>query len=78
MARVIENWRLHDLSNFVSYKPHQTIIYFGHDFDVKHAVICLGVGLVKHIEKGESFDVVYVDFGNRKQKQVIAGNKSIH
>ena len=74
MPRVIEKEYLHDISNFVSFKLHQSLFYFGADTDKKSGVIVLGVGLVKRIEKGKDFDIVYVDFGNRKLKQVIAGN----
>ena len=73
MPSIVEKFYTNEINQFVSFKPHQTILYFGKDLDTKMGVICLGVGIVKKIEKGETFDILYMDFGNRRLKRVIAG-----
>ena len=52
-----------DITRIVHNSLYESLIYLGQPMNDKDRIFCLGVGLVKFIEKGKEFDIVGMDFG---------------
>lgn len=52
-----------NIARIVHYAPFETLFFLGAPKEKRHLVICLGVGIVKVIQKGDDCDLVGMDFG---------------
>lgn len=77
MARVyIRNHRfsMPDATRVVQYAIHDTLWYLGSPLEDNEMTICVGIGIVKKIEKGEDFDLVGMDFGRGYARDIYVKN----
>ena len=63
-----------DVTRLTHYSQHETLLFLGAPLQEKDFTICLGVGLVKTIQKGEEFDLVGMDFGRGYSRQIYVKN----
>lgn len=63
-----------NITKLVHYSMHETLLFLGAPIEDNTMTMCLGVGLVKKIEKGEEFDVVGMDFGRGFTRDIIVKN----
>lgn len=65
-----------DVIRTVTYSTAETLWYFGAPKEDKEYVVCVGIGIVRVIEKGEEFDLVGMDFGRGWYREIYV--KSNH
>ena len=53
---------------------HETLLLFGSPMEDMTKTICVGIGLVKVIQKGEDFDLVGMDFGRGFSREIYVKN----
>ena len=58
----------------VNHSFHETLLFLGPPLDKQDYTICVGIGLVKKIEKGEHFDLVGMDFGAGYTREIFVKN----
>ena len=63
-----------DVTRLTHYSQHETLLFFGTPLEEKDFTICLGVGLVKAIQKGQEFDLVCMDFGRGYSREIYVKN----
>ena len=56
------------------YSIHETLIFLGTPIEDNDYTICVGIGLVKTIQKGEEFDLVGMDFGRGWCREIFVKN----
>lgn len=56
------------------YGVRETIIYLGGATENEKMTICVGIGLVKMIQKGTDFDLVGMDFGRGFIREIYVKN----
>ena len=74
--RTNEKFWCRDVNLFLHFQLHETIMYFGASEQFKGMTTCLGVGVVKRIEKGKDFDLVIMNFGRKFNRKIVV--KSNH
>ena len=77
MSKIIirnHKFALSDVSRITHNSIHESLIYLGAPREHKDMTFCLGVGIVKVIQKGEEFDMVGIDFGRGYSRQIIVKN----
>ena len=65
-----KDWSVPNVSRLARYSPHETLIYMGEPTEHTKQVICVGIGLVKVIQKGEEYDMVAMDFGRGFTREI--------
>lgn len=63
-----------DVMSMTHYSKHETLLFLGAPIEEKDFTICLGLGLVKVIQKGEDFDLVCMDFGRGYSREIYVKN----
>lgn len=63
-----------ELSRLVHCSKHETLLFLGPPKENSDRVYCLGVGIVKVIQKGEEFDLVGIDFGRGYSREIYVKN----
>ena len=62
---------LSDVVKIAHHSMNESLIFLGPPKEDKKRTYCIGVGVVKKIEKGESFDIVRMDFGKGYWREII-------
>ena len=65
-----------DLVRIAHCSIHETLLFLGTPKEQNDMTICLGVGVVRTIQKGDEFDLVGIDFGRGKPREIFV--KSNH
>ena len=65
---------LAEITKLAQFSLHETLIFLGQPLETNDMTICVGIGLVKKIEKGEDFDVVGMDFGRGFTRDIYVKN----
>lgn len=60
-----------DIAYYVNYMPYETLFVFGSPIDHNDRRLCLGVGTITKIEKGNEFDIIRINFGRRYARKII-------
>lgn len=63
-----------DIIKLVHYTMHETLLFFGSPQGKNDYTICIGIGRVMTIQKGEEFDLVGMDFGRGYTREVFVKN----
>lgn len=63
-----------DIVRLVQCSTHETLIFLGTPIEENDMTICIGIGLVKTIQKGEDFDLVGMDFGRGYSREIYVKN----
>lgn len=53
---------------------HETLFFLGAPKEENDFTICVGIGLVKTIQKGDDFDLVGMDFGRGYTREIFVKN----
>lgn len=56
------------------YAIHETLLFLGAPLEDNDFTICVGIGIVRKIEKGEDFDLIGIDFGTGHIRNVFVKN----
>ena len=56
------------------YSIHETIWFLGTPLEDNDFTVCVGIGLVKTIKKGDDFDLVGMDFGRGYTREIYVKN----
>lgn len=65
-----------DATRLTHFSIHETLIFLGTPLEENDMTICVGIGLVKVIQKGQDFDLVGMDFGRGYCREIFV--KSNH
>lgn len=65
-----------DITRLVHFATHETLLYLGPPLEDNTMTICVGIGIVKKIQKGQDFDLVNMSFGRGYSRAIIV--KSNH
>ena len=63
-----------NITRLVHYSQYETLFFLGPPKATKKYTICLGVGIVKVIQKGKDFDMVGMDFGRGFAREIYVKN----
>lgn len=63
-----------DIVRLAHCSMHETLLFLGTPKEENDFTICIGVGLVKTIQKGEDFDLVGIDFGRGYSREIYVKN----
>lgn len=63
-----------EVARIVHYSLHETLFFLGTPKENAEQVICLGLGIVRVIQKGEEFDLVGIDFGRGFAREIYVKN----
>lgn len=69
-----QDFNLSEICRLVHYSLHETLFFLGPPKEKTRYTVCLGVGLVKVIQKGEDFDMVGMDFGRGYTREIYVKN----
>ena len=69
-----QDFNLSEICRLVHYSLHETLFFLGPPKEKTKYTVCLGVGLVKVIQKGEDFDMVGMDFGRGYTREIYVKN----
>ena len=63
-----------DIVRITHHSLHETLLFLGPPKVDNDKTYCLGVGIVKVIQKGEDFDLVGIDFGRGYSREIYVKN----
>lgn len=63
-----------DISKIAYFTLHESLLLMGAPKQGNDKTFCLGVGIVKTIQKGEEFDLVGIDFGRGYARDIYVKN----
>lgn len=63
-----------DATRVMQFAIHDTLWFLGSPLEDNEMTICIGIGIVKKIEKGEEFDLVGMDFGRGYIRDIFVKN----
>lgn len=64
-------FNLTDIARITHHSQYEALLFLGQPKEYKDKNYCLGVGIVKVIQKGEEFDLVGMDFGRGYSRQIF-------
>ena len=73
MGKVViknKDYAMMDIVRLVHHSLHESLFFLGPPKVGKDKVFCLGIGIVKVIQKGEEFDLVGIDFGRGFTREI--------
>ena len=62
---------LPDISQLLHHSKHESLFVFGTMENNRDYRLCLGVGTVMNIQKGNEMDMVTINFGRKKARKII-------
>ena len=63
-----------DVTRLTHYSIHETLLFLGTPLEENDMTICVGIGLVKTLQKGQDFDLVGMDFGRGYIREIYVKN----
>ena len=66
-----KEFNLTDISKITHHSLYECLLFLGQPKEYNDKTYCLGVGIVKVIQKGEDFDLVKMDFGRGYGREIF-------
>ena len=63
-----------DVARIAHFSLHESLLFMGAPKESNDKTFCVGVGIVKTIQKGEEFDLVGIDFGRGFAREIYVKN----
>ena len=60
-----------DISNIVKSSKNESLFFLDKDIEDKNYALCIGVGRVTFVEKGEKLDIVGINFGRKYSRRIL-------
>lgn len=80
MSKVVFGTKRHieynapELKSYANVSRNESLIFFDSRIGKSNERMCLGVGRVTHITKGDGMDIVYINFGRNYGRKIIVVN----